>query len=156
MTDAETILRAAQSILVVDWPTKELPETLVRAGYAVHVKSGPAPDDYVEYTVQDDGSIARLRVARPQRVDIVHVYRPIEELAGFVGLALELGATTVWILSGFAADGSRAPAGCWLPPEASVAARQLVEAAGLVYLDHPPIAEAVRVSGGLRASAAPG
>ena len=156
MTDPEAILRATRSILVVDWPTRDLPESLTRAGYAVYVKSGPGPDDDVEYTVRDDGSVARLRVPRPERVDLVHVYRPLEELPGFVALALDLGATTIWVLSGLAADGSRDPAGCWLPPEASAAARQLVETAGLAFLDHPSITEAVRRSGGPRVSGAPG
>jgi hypothetical protein len=34
MTDTDTILQTARSVLVVDWPMKDLPETLVRAGYA--------------------------------------------------------------------------------------------------------------------------
>ena len=45
MTDADAILRSAESILVIDWPTEELPETLARAGYVVVVKAGPGPDD---------------------------------------------------------------------------------------------------------------
>ena len=148
MTDPETILRAARSILVVDWPAKDLPETLARAGHAVHVKSGPGPGDYIEYRVQDDGSVARPRVARPERVDLVHVYRPLEELSGFVALARDLGATTVWYLSGLAPDGTRDRTGCWLPPEATAAARRLVETAGLAYVDRPYVVDAVGVTRG--------
>jgi predicted CoA-binding protein len=146
MTDAETILLAARSVLVVDWPTKDLPETLARAGYAVYVNSGPEPNDYVEYTVQDDGSVGRLRVARPERVDIVHVFRPLDELPGFVELALDLGATAVWYLSGLAADGTREPTGCWLPADRSAESRRIVESAGLTYIDRPSILDAVRTA----------
>jgi predicted CoA-binding protein len=155
MTDAETILRTVRTVIVVDWPIKDLPETLFRAGYAVGVKGGPA-DTYVVCEAADDGSIRQQPIGRPERVDLVHVYRPIDELPGFVTLALELGATTVWVLSGLAPDGTRDPTGCWLPSEASAAARQLVETAGLVYLDHPYIADVVRAVGGTRAPGAPG
>lgn len=155
MTDAATILAAVRSILVVDWPTKDLPETLVRAGYAVFVKSGPGPDDFVEYA-QVDGAVGREQTARPTRVDLVHVYRPLEELPGFVELAVDLGASTVWVLSGLAPDGTRDRTGCWLPPEASATARRLVEAAGLVYLDRPYILDAVLAASGTRAPGAPG
>ena len=147
MTDTDTILRTARSVLVVDWPTKDLPETLVHAGYAVFVKSGPGPDDFVAYERGDDGSIRRDQIGRPERVDLVHVYRPVEELPGLVDLAVSLGASTVWLLSGLGEDGARDPQGCWLPPERSAEARRIVEAAGLVYIERPTIVEAVRAAG---------
>ena len=146
MTDADAILKTTRSVLVVDWPTKDLPETLFRAGYAVFVKSGPGPDDFVTYGSADDGSIRRDRIGRPDRVDLVHVYRPIDELPGFVELAVALGATTLWFLSGVADDGARDPQGCRLPPERSAEARRIVEAAGLVYVERPAILEAIRVA----------
>ena len=155
MTDAGTILRTVRTVLVVDWPTKDLPATLFGAGYAVVVKGGPE-DRYVAYEAAANGSIRHQPIGRPGRVDLVHVYRPIDELSGFVTLALELGATTVWVLSALAPDGNARPTACSLPPEASAAARRLVETADLVYLDHPYIADAVRAFGGTRASGAPG
>jgi predicted CoA-binding protein len=147
MTEVETILRATASILVVDWLTKALPETLARAGYKVVVKSGPRPDDYVEYATQGDGSIRRLPTGRPEHIDVVHVFRPIEELPVFVGLAGELGATTVWVLSGLADDGTRDADGCWLPADRSDEARRIVESAGMTYVQRPTILEAVRAAG---------
>lgn len=33
----DEILRATQSVLVVDWPSRDVPDTLARAGYDVHV-----------------------------------------------------------------------------------------------------------------------
>jgi len=147
MTDAETILRAAESILVVDWPTEELPETLARAGYVVVVKGGPGPNDYVEYAAIEGGSFRLRPLGRPDRVDLVHVFRPIEELPGFVELAVELGATAIWYLSGLAPDGTRDPAGCWLPADRSAEARRIVESAGLTYVERPLILEAIRGAG---------
>lgn len=147
MTDAETVLRTVRSILVVDWPIKELPETLARTGYAVLVKSGPSPDDYVEYATRDDGSVGRLPMTRPNQVDLVHLFRPLDELPGFVELAVGLGATSLWVLSGLGPDGTRDPVGCWLPADRSAEARRIVESAGLVYVERPFILEAVRWAG---------
>jgi hypothetical protein len=147
MTDAETILRSAESILVIDWPTEELPETLARAGYVVVVKGGPGSDDYVEYVAIGDGSVRLRPLGRPDKIDVVHVYRPLEELPGFVDLAVELGATTVWILSGLASAGTRDPLGSWLPSDQSAEARRMVESAGLAYIDRPAILEAIRTAG---------
>ncbi len=152
MTDTDTILRTAHSVLVVDWPTKALPETL-----SVPVRGlrevGPRARRLVTYEAADDGSIRRHRIGRPDRVDLVHVYRPIDELAAFVELARDLGASIVWV-RGLAADGTRDPAGCWLSAGPLIA-RGLVEAAGLVYVDHPSILDAVRTAGigGTRAGA---
>jgi hypothetical protein len=147
MTDTDTILRTARSVLVVDWPTKDLPETLFWAGFAVFVKSGPGPDDFVVYEPADDGSIRRDRIGRPEHVDLIHVYQPVNELPAFVELAVALGGTTVWILSGLGDDGARDPQGCWLPPERSAEARRIVEAAGLDYIERPSILEAIRAAG---------
>jgi predicted CoA-binding protein len=144
MIDAETILRTSRTILVVDWPTSDLPETLVRAGYVVHVKSGPGPEEHVEYVLDRDGMVTRRPAAAPDTIDVLHVYRPIEELAGFVALARKLRATTVWYLSGLATDGTRDSTGCWLPPDQSADARRIVESAGLVYIQQPSIVETVR------------
>ena len=143
-TDSDAILKNTLSVLVVDWPTKDLPETLFRAGYAVVVKSGPGPDDFVTYGSADEGSIRQDRIGRPAHVDLVHVYRPIDELPGFVDLAVTLGATTLWVLSGIGDDGGRDPQGCWLSPERSAEARRVVEAAGL---ERPAIIEALRAAG---------
>lgn len=147
MTDAETILRSAESILVIDWPTEELPEALARAGYVVVVKGGPGPDDYVEYAATGDGSVRLRPLGRPDQIDVVHVYRPLAELPAFVDLAVELGATTVWILSGLVSADTRDPLGSWLPSDQAAEARRMVESAGLTYIDRPAILEAIRTAG---------
>jgi hypothetical protein len=35
MTDVARLLRGTKTVLLVDWPSREVPETLARAGYAV-------------------------------------------------------------------------------------------------------------------------
>ncbi len=39
--DLKEIFRTVQTILVIDWPSKEVPETLARAGFRVVVRGGP-------------------------------------------------------------------------------------------------------------------
>ena len=39
-------------MLVVDYPSKDVPETLARGGFAVTVQGGPGPEDYVDYELQ--------------------------------------------------------------------------------------------------------
>jgi len=38
---SKDLLKAARTILVIDWPSKELPEVLALAGFQVVVHSGP-------------------------------------------------------------------------------------------------------------------
>jgi predicted CoA-binding protein len=144
MTEAERILKAASSALVVDWPSRDVPDTLTRAGYAVFVKGGPEPDNYSAYEVSD-GEVVTRRVGRaPERVDVVYSHRPLDELPGIVEMARELGATTVWCQSGLATSGENDPKGYWVPEEKSREARRMVESAGLAYVDDAYIADVAR------------
>ena len=43
------ILRAVETVLVIDWPSKEVPELLARARLRVLVRGGPGPEDYSIY-----------------------------------------------------------------------------------------------------------
>jgi hypothetical protein len=47
--DSTEILKHARTILLIDWLSKDLPETLTRAGFRVFVHAGPGPDDYSVY-----------------------------------------------------------------------------------------------------------
>jgi hypothetical protein len=78
VTEAGQILRETGSILLVDWPSKHMPETLVRAGYAVVVKGGPEPDNYWAYEVRDGEAVSRRTGEAPAAVDLVCSYRPVE------------------------------------------------------------------------------
>jgi predicted CoA-binding protein len=144
MDDAEAILRATRSILVVDWPSRDVPDTLAAAGYDVVVKGGPADDDYSSYKIRDGRIEIQEAAGRPTHADLVYVYRPLDELPDLVALARELGTRTVWLQSGRTADHMRDPHACWMSDDSSAEARRIVEAAGLTYLDQPYIADVVR------------
>jgi len=147
VTKAGQILRETGSILLVDWPSKDVPETLARAGYTVMVRGGPEPDNYWAYEVRDGEVVSRRTGQAPAAVDLVYSYRPVEELPGIVTMAQRLGARAVWLQSGVASDGTRAPDGCWMDQAASQAARAAVESAGLAYIEAPYIADEVRSRG---------
>ena len=145
--DRETgarLLRDARSILVIDWPSRDVPVALARAGIEVTVRGGPSPDDYSVYQASGDEVTVRKAGAAPRRVDLVYCYRPMEELEGIAEMARSLGARAVWRQSGLSADGARDPAGCWVPAAESRQARAIVEAAGLMYIEGPYISEAAR------------
>jgi len=148
VTEAGQILGDAGSILLVDWPSKDVPESLVRAGYTVVVKGGPEPDNYWAYEVRDGEVVSRRTGEVPASVDLVYSYRPVEELPGIAAMAQRLGASAVWLQSGVAGDGTKAPDGCWMDQAASRAARTVVESAGLTYIEAPYIADEVRSGGG--------
>jgi len=147
VAEAGQILRETGSILIVDWPSKDVPETLARAGYTVLVKGGPEPDNYSAYEVRDGEVVSRRTGEAPAGVDLVYSYRPVEELPGIAAMAQRLGARAVWVQSGVASDGTKAPDGCWMDRAASEAARAVVESAGLAYIDAPYIADEVRSRG---------
>ena len=147
MGDAGQVLDTARTVVVIDWPTKDVPETLARAGYTVLVKGGPEPDNYSAYEVQGTEVVSRRTGEAPAAADLVYSYRPIEELPGIVALAQRLGARAVWVQSGVASDGTKAPNGCWMDQAASRAAREIVESAGLAYIEAPYIADEVRSRG---------
>jgi CoA binding protein len=133
MTEAELILDQCASVLVVDWPSRDVPETLANAGYSVVVQGGPRS------------------VGRPEQVDLVYVHRPFDELPGIVALAKASGAKAVWWQSGLTSAGAKDPKGSWISEHVSRQARELVESAGLRYIDDVYIADAVRLRQACRA-----
>ncbi len=147
MTEAEQLLEATDSVLVIDWPTREVPETLARAGFGVVVKGGPEPDNYTAHAVREGQVVARRLGHAPDHVDLVFAYRPVSEVPAIVVLAKEVGASGVWFQSGRASNGDDDPKGCWMPEGESQTAREIVEAAGLAYVDDTYIADAVRQFG---------
>jgi predicted CoA-binding protein len=110
--NAEDVLRAAGSVLLIDWPSRDVPDTVARAGYAVTVKGGP--DSYAVYEIVGD-DVLRTPCPKPSAVDVVYVHRPVEELPGILTLAAALGCQAVWVQT----------------PDPR--ARLLVEAAGMAY-----------------------
>ncbi len=147
MTTAEDILLASSSVLLVDWPTRDVPDTLARAGYHVTVKGGPEPDDYSVYEVVDDQVVVRRTGRPPDRAELVYTHRPLSELPGIVAMATALGALAIWYQSGVTDTGTTDGRGCWLPDEQSRQARALVAAAGMAYVDDTYLADRVREVG---------
>jgi len=144
VTEPERILSAAGSVLVVDWPSRDVPDTLARAGYSVVVKGGPEPDSYTAQELRDGEVVPRHVGHPPDHVDIVYSHRPLAELPGIVQLATDLGATTVWCQSGLASAGVADPRGGWVPEDESRQARSIVESAGLTYVEDAYIADVAR------------
>jgi predicted CoA-binding protein len=128
---AQEVLRDATTIVLVDWPSRDVPDTLARAGYGVVVHGGPAPDDYSVYLVEK-GQVVVRRTDPPEQADVVYSYRPLDELPSIVEQAQRLGARAVWVQ---------------LPSEETEAARLIVEGAGLTFVEGPYLPDAVRALG---------
>jgi predicted CoA-binding protein len=135
MNEALRILREAESVVLVDWPSPEVPESLVRGGFTVFVKGGPGPRDYAARELSDGDVVSRPLGERPARADLVYAYRPVEELPNIVVIGKELDARALWWQSDTAS------------PEDSRRARELAQGAGLAYVDDVYIVDAVRELG---------
>ncbi|HTK19716.1 MAG TPA: VOC family protein, partial [Mucilaginibacter sp.] len=111
-TKAKQLLHEAKSILLVDWPSINLPYALLKAGFIVFSYS---PNQYSEaklltekphntegstvFPVNDEVYISFGKLdGSPGTVDIVHIYRPEAELPGIVEKhILPLGAKAIWL-----------------------------------------------------------
>ena len=123
------VLSSAKTIALVDWPTREVPESLARAGLAVVSHDGPADDEWNAYEVDRDEVVARPVGAPPEEADVVYTHRPLNELESIVELARRVGAKAVWCQTG------------------SQDAQRIVEAAGLHYVNDPIVEAARQLSG---------
>jgi predicted CoA-binding protein len=144
MPSAEEVLDRVHTILVVDYPSRDVPDTLARAGFAVVVHGGPGPEDYSAYELDHGAVVVRPLGVAPDHGDLVYAHRPIDELPAIVSTAQAIGARAVWHQSGRASTGAKDPTGCWMPDDESRQARQIVESAGLRYFEQPYIADVVR------------
>jgi len=142
--EPEEVLRGAETIVLVDWPSSDVPDTLARAGYRVFVKGGPGPDDYNVREVRDGEVISTPAGHAPAHADLVYAFRPLGELPGIVDLARRAGAPVVWYQSGMTSAGARDPRACWMDEADSRTARGLVEGSGLTYVDSAYIADVAR------------
>jgi hypothetical protein len=134
-------LKSTGTVLVIDWPTKEVPDTLARAGLRVVVRGGPGPEDYSLYELRD-GAVRTSRLGRaPETADLIYAYRPIAELSSIIETAKRLNAKEIWTQSGMSAEGVRDSEGCWVSEPEEQFARNLVQSAGLSYRAQPYIAE---------------
>ena len=145
---AARVLAETRSVLVIDWPSRDVPASLAFDGYTVFVKGGPGPADYAAWELDSGKPVSRPLGREPDRVDLVYCHRPFGELPGIVALAGRLGAQAFWWQTGLTSGGAKDPSGCWVPPEESRQARELAAAAGLGYIDDVYIADAVRARAG--------
>lgn len=136
------LLDSIHSVLLIDWPTRDLPETLVRSGYEVFA-GGPGPQDFSAWELQDGTIITRRTGRAPDRVDLVYAYRPLSELPAIISLARDLNAKAIWTQSGLTETGEKDARGCWLPEQDQRNARALVEAAGVTYFSEPSLIDAL-------------
>jgi predicted CoA-binding protein len=142
MADAVKLLSGAKTVLLIDWPSRDVPDTLARGGFTVVSSDGP--DEYNAYEVEGAGVRVRPVGEPPKRADLVYTHRPIDELPDIIDAAKAAGAKAVWIQSGLDQTGEKDPRGCWFPDAESAKARGIVEREGLIYIESPYIADAVR------------
>jgi len=145
--EAESVLASARSVLLVDCPSRDVPDTLAGAGYRVVVKGGPGAGEFSEQQ-PSEGTFVSRPIGRPrERFEVVYAHRPLAELPAIIALAKEFGAQALWYQSGLVREDVKDPTGCWLPEGASREARGMVESAGLSYADDAYIADVVRSLG---------
>jgi predicted CoA-binding protein len=144
----EKVLQSVHTVLVVDWPSRDVPDTLARSGFQVTVHGGPGPEDYSVYEFDGGEVVVRHVGVAPGHVDLVYLHRPMAELPGIIAMAQALHAKAIWLQSGLTSAGTKDHTGCWVLQEDSRIARELAEAAGMAYLDKPYIADAVRLMSG--------
>jgi predicted CoA-binding protein len=130
VTTAAEILDQTKSVVLVDWPSRDVPDTLARAGYTVVSQDGPGVDGYNAYAVSGRDVVVRKTGAEPDHADLVYMHRPFDELPEIIEVARRLGARAIWSETGPDAPGADR-------------ARQMVESAGLTYVDAPRITDAV-------------
>ena len=138
------LLQTVDTVLVIDWPTDEIPKMLTLAGFHVVVHGGPGPEEYSAYELVNGGVVSRHVGHPPERADLIYSYRPLSELPEIITAARDLHARTIWTQSGLSAAGVNDPRGCWVPEEALRSARDLVQSAGLNYVTEPYIADIAR------------
>ena len=143
---ASRILAQTRSVLVIDWPSRDVPAALAAAGFEVTVKGGPGPTDYTVWEVTDGEVVTRPLGRALEHADLVYCHRPFSELPSIIAMGQGLGARAVWRQSGLTSTGAKAPDGCWTPPGESQQGRELAAAAGLDYIDDIYIADAARAA----------
>ena len=138
------MFKTVDTVLVIDWPTKQVPEMLTLAGFHVVVRGGPGPEDYTAYELNDGKLVVRHLGRPPERADLIYSYRPVSELPETIATAKDLHARTIWTQSGLSSAGVNDPEGCWVPEEELRLARNLVQSAGLDYVTEPYIGDVAR------------
>jgi hypothetical protein len=141
VNNIDRLLEATYRVLLIDWPGEDCPRTLLRAGFSVF---GQEPSGWLRYEVKHYQLHKHQLGVPPSPVDLVFCYRPFEELPEHVATAQKLAAKVFWYQSGLVSATTEYLRGCWLPDETRTRARQMVEDAGLIYIDEVYIGDAIR------------
>ncbi|HZC27732.1 MAG TPA: hypothetical protein VE287_11960 [Actinopolymorphaceae bacterium] len=152
MSTYAQILEATKDVVLHNWPTEDVPNTLAGAGYAVTVYGGPRPDDIYRHELRDGKSVVTRTGTPPTHADLVYVlpwpgYVQDDDLPRVAAAAKAIGASTLWYQSARSSSGDVDPRGCWMADEEGRHVRQIVEAAGLRCIDDSYIADEVRAAG---------
>ena len=126
MTDLQVACAAlarARAVLLVDWPSAAVPNSLLRRGYE-GIRQGGSGTRRLPLARPPSGrtALSRCRPAdrRPNRLLLPAAGRT----HGVVGLAVLVHADVLWFQSGVSTDGGRAADGYWLADQdRQVAAR---------------------------------
>lgn len=125
-------LQRGSRVVLVDWPSEDVPRALLAAGcevMSINALRGTASG----YSVAESGELAITPLeAMPESADVVCLYRPQPEHRAIAERAAALGAPTLWVQSGRLSDD----------------ARPVAEAAGMAVVEDVSIAEAARALGG--------
>ena len=135
MTDGTETLRAARHVVVHDFPDRDIPDSLTRAGFTVTIYGGPDEADIVASELVGGDIVHRQTGQRPDRADLLYVYRPLAEIDGILADAQRMGVRTIW----------RQPDDGGGPDPDADAWRTKVEAAGITYRDAPAINDVARL-----------
>jgi predicted CoA-binding protein len=133
VNELRDVLRSARTVVVVDYPTEDVPIELARTGLTTIVHGGPEPENYTQYQRVGDEVVTSYLGRQPSEADIVYVYRPVDELAGIAAFARELGARALWV--------QHEPSAA---PDAPARAREIAHEVGLILVDDGDIVDAAR------------
>ncbi|HZR57369.1 MAG TPA: CoA-binding protein [Terriglobales bacterium] len=114
VVNLKEILRTAGTVLVIDWPSKDVPEALTLAGFHVIVHGGLGPENYAVHELDEGKIVIRHLGHRPESADLIYSYRPFSELQQILDTAKALHAKTIWAQSGLSAAGVNDTKGCGL------------------------------------------
>ena len=123
------MFKTGDIVLVIDWPSKEVPEALTHAGFHVVVRGGPAPTDYSVYEL-NEGKV------------VVHLGRPPERanlVFGWIFAGHQLGAG----VAAFGAGLSRTFLATYLPAFFAAGALCIVAALSALAISRHPKPEMV-------------
>lgn len=155
MNEQESILSSAHDIVLHNWPSRDVPDTLVKAGFAVTVYGGPEPEDISVSELHNGEVVSRRTGVPPTQADIMYVFpwpgfELEQDLPGVVTNAQQLGATALWYQSGREIDGSANAESYWLSDADAGRVSEIAKAGGLtpVHADYiARVARAVRKVG---------